>query len=61
VADRQAAGVQVGGNGRRARGHIEYKTINGCGPYAYLRYWSGQTLKSHYLGKEGGAPRAAGA
>lgn len=34
-----------------ARGHIEYKVINGCGPYAYLRYWSGKTLKSHYIGK----------
>lgn len=34
-----------------ARGHIEYKTINGCGPYAYLRYWSGKTLKSVYMGK----------
>jgi len=34
-----------------ARGHIEWKTVNGCGPYAYLRYWSGKTLKSSYIGK----------
>ena len=34
-----------------ARGHIEAKTINGCGPYLYLRYWSGKTLKSKYIGK----------
>ena len=32
-------------------GYIEHKTINGCGPYAYLRYWSGKTHKSTYLGK----------
>lgn len=32
-------------------GYIEHKTINGCGPYAYLRYWSGKTHKSSYLGK----------
>ena len=34
-----------------AKGHIEAKTINGCGPYLYLRYWSGKTLKSKYIGK----------
>ena len=32
-------------------GYIEHKTINGCGPYAYLRFWSGKTHKSTYLGK----------
>jgi hypothetical protein len=36
-----------------AKGHIETKTINGCGPYLYFRYWSGKTLKSKYIGKEG--------
>lgn len=36
---------------KAAHGHIEYKTVNGCGPYKYLRYWSGKTLKSVYLGK----------
>lgn len=34
-----------------ARGHIEAKMINGFGPYLYLRYWSGKTLKSKYIGK----------
>ena len=34
-----------------ARGHIEAKMINGCGPYLYLRYWSGKSLKSKYIGK----------
>ena len=33
------------------KGHIEAKTINGCGPYLYLRYWSGKTLRSKYIGK----------
>ena len=32
-------------------GYIEHKTINGCGPYAYLRFWAGKTHKSTYLGK----------
>lgn len=39
-------------NGRVAKGHIEEKTINGYGPYLYLRYWQGKTLKSKYLGKK---------
>lgn len=34
-----------------AKGHIELKTINGCGPYQYLRYWSGGRLRSKYIGK----------
>lgn len=41
-----------------AGGYVELKTINGCGPYAYLRfavYQSGRrTLKSKYLGKARG-------
>ena len=36
-------------NGRA--GYIEHKTINGCGPYAYLRFYSGKTHKSTYIGK----------
>ncbi len=35
----------------RAKGHIEWKKVNGCGPYAYLRYWEGGRLRSKYLGK----------
>ncbi len=34
---------------KAARGHIEWKTINGYGPYKYLRYWQGKTLKSQYI------------
>lgn len=34
-----------------AKGHIEEKLINGYGPYRYLRYWQGKTLKSQYIGK----------
>lgn len=43
-----------GADGKKAaRGHIEAKIINGCGPYLYLRYWAGKTLKSQYIGKQG--------
>lgn len=34
-------------------GAIEFKMINGCGPYAYLRFWQGKTHRSRYLGKVG--------
>ena len=37
--------------GSKAKGHIEEKMINGYGPYRYLRYWQGKTLKSQYIGK----------
>jgi hypothetical protein len=32
-------------------GYYEQKIINGCGPYLYLRYWSGGKHRSIYLGK----------
>ena len=50
--DRVEAG-DVGPVKAAARGHVEAKVINGCGPYLYLRYWSGKTLKSKYIGKAG--------
>lgn len=31
--------------------YVELKMINGCGPYAYLRWRSGRRLRSQYLGK----------
>jgi len=34
------------------RGSIELKMISGCGPYRYLRYWSGGRHRSVYLGKK---------
>jgi hypothetical protein len=34
-----------------AHGWVETKMVNGCGPYAYLRWWSGRSKKSKYLGK----------
>lgn len=49
--DDQVADLEEKGNGKAAKGHIEAKMINGCGPYLYLRYWSGKTLKSKYIGK----------
>lgn len=33
------------------RGYYEKKMINHCGPYLYLRYWSGGKHRSVYLGK----------
>lgn len=33
------------------RGYYERKIINGCGPYLYLRYWSGGKHRSIYIGK----------
>ena len=40
-----------GDGGGTGRGSIEKKTINGCGPYLYLRFWSGGKHRSVYLGK----------
>jgi|JFJP01.1.fsa_nt_gi hypothetical protein len=40
-----------GNGGGTGRGSIERKMINGCGPYLYLRYWSGGKHRSIYLGK----------
>ena len=48
ATDVSTNGVKAGG-----AGHIEYKIINGCGPYAYLRRWQGKKLRSIYLGKVG--------
>ena len=48
ATDVSTNGVTAGG-----AGHIEYKMINGCGPYAYLRRWQGKKLRSIYLGKVG--------
>lgn len=36
---------------RGSRGSIELEMINNCGPYAYLRFRSGDTHHSFYLGK----------
>ena len=49
ATDVSTNGASVAG----ARGHVEFKMINGCGPYAYLRTWQGKKLRSHYLGKVG--------
>jgi hypothetical protein len=35
----------------RGGGSVELKIINKCGPYAYLRFWSGRRHCSRYLGK----------
>ena len=41
--------LRTGAHG--SRGNIELKMINKCGPYAYLRFRSGNTHHSFYLGK----------
>ena len=49
--DDQVVDLDRNGDKPAAKGHVEAKMINGCGPYLYLRYWSGKTLKSKYIGK----------
>ena len=41
--DDQVADLDRNGDKPAAQGHVEAKMINGCGPYLYLRYWSGKT------------------
>ena len=53
LAEAQGQPVKTGG---QPQGSIELKMINGCGPYAYLRYYKGQKngrgqYGSRYLGK----------
>lgn len=45
IAKSQQQGKHGGG------GYVEQKTISGCGPYRYLRYWHQGKRKSIYLGK----------
>jgi len=49
--DDQVADLDRNGDKPAAKGHVEAKMINGYGPYLYLRYWQGKTLKSKYIGK----------
>ena len=49
--DDQVGDLDRNGDKPAAKRHVEAKMINGCGPYLYLRYWSGKTLKSKYIGK----------
>jgi len=46
IRERQAYLGPKGGHG-----YYEKKRINNCGPYLYLRYWSGGKHRSVYLGK----------
>jgi len=43
--------VDEHGKPSNQRGYVEEKMINGCGPYRYLRFWSGRKHRSVYLGK----------
>ncbi len=43
-----------GGDSRKTGGGsawVELKTINGCGPYAYRRWYEGKRCRSQYIGK----------
>lgn len=50
-SDRHTSSNNDSNGGGTGRGSIERKTINGCGPYLYLRYWSCGKHRSIYLGK----------
>jgi len=45
------AGDEKSSTTAKTQGHIELKTINGYGPYRYLRYWQDGKLRSSYIGK----------
>ena len=47
----RAASFPTGEETSQSSGAIELKMINGCGPYKYLRYWSGGRHRSVYMGK----------
>ena len=58
LESRQSEVREAGGTGDgkssttvKTQGHLELKTINGYGPYRYLRYRQDGKLKSQYLGK----------
>ena len=38
-----------GGTGRG--GWVEMRMVNGCGPYAYRRWWEGGRKRTRYIGK----------
>jgi len=48
---REKEELEVDEHGKQATSRVmlEEKMINGCGPYRYLRFWSGR--KHRYLGK----------
>lgn len=53
IVDPMTQAITSNHSGKRGgKGHIEAKTINGYGPYLYLRYWHGGKLRSKYLGKK---------
>lgn len=56
--DEDAAATPGPKNGRA--GYIEYKTINGCGPYAYLCFYSGKDAQIN-LHRQGRGAAISGA
>lgn len=55
VLDSTPGGAQGQRSGNGEHGHgghwIETRLVNGCGPYAYERWWDGGKKRSKYLGK----------
>lgn len=49
--EKQELEVDQHGKPSNQQGYVEEKMINGCGPYRYLRFWSGKKHRSVYLGK----------
>lgn len=44
-------GTGTGGGHGAARGWVEVRMVNGCGPYAYQRWYEGGIKKTKYIGK----------
>lgn len=61
LVDESGAGGLVGNDGpdvgspptkgSRAGGWVELRMVNGCGPYAYRRWWQDGRKRTEYLGK----------
>jgi len=49
--EKEVPEIDEHGKPSNQRGYVEEKMINGCGPYRYLRFWSGKKHRSVYLGK----------
>ena len=47
-----SGGSPISSKSGKKSGSVESKIINGCGPYLYLRFWSGGVHRSQYMGKK---------
>ena len=44
-------GVPTKGGRAGRGGWVEMRMVNGCGPYAYRRWWEGGRKRTRYIGK----------